>query len=80
MLSLRINKNNNDLHDILQGISWESIWQNLRRPSLGLVLFLIGLNGMFFLPLIFPYAQGYYTKMGTYRYYLLSWISIHDNK
>jgi hypothetical protein len=49
---------------------------NLRMPSLGLLIFLVGLNGMYFLPLIFPQALFEEAIGGTFRYYFLSWILV----
>jgi hypothetical protein len=50
--------------------------RNLKRPSWGLVLFLIGLNIAYFLPVIFPTYRGEVEQHGQYRYYLLARVLI----
>ncbi len=57
-------------------ISLDAIRSGLKRPSLGMALFLIGLNCLFFLPLLYPKALYQGAQAGTYRYYFLSWLLI----
>jgi len=57
-------------------VSLASIRSGLKMPSFGLILFLIGFNGMFFLPYFFPQALFADAQAGTYRYYFLSWLLI----
>jgi hypothetical protein len=54
-------------------ISLKYIFNNLKLPSIGMLLFLVGFNGMYFLPLIFPLALYQDALPSTYRYYLIAW-------
>lgn len=59
-----------------EGVSLNWIWANLKKPSLGLVLFLLGFNGMYFLPLIFPQSRYDPAQLGTFRYLFLSLVLV----
>ena len=57
-------------------ISLKWLRANLKKPSLGLGLFLLGSCGMYFLPLIFPTNQYDPSPAGTFRYLFLSLILV----
>jgi len=65
-----------DVHLPIKRVSLVSILSKLRKPSLGLLFFLLGLNGMYFLPMLFPMALRQEAQSGTYRFYMLSWFLI----
>jgi len=48
--------------------SFSDIWSKLRRPSNGLIIFLIGMNMQYILPLLIPNSRVEGAALGTYRY------------
>lgn len=67
---------NSELQGWLQGISLRSIRMHLKKPSLGLSLFLLGFNGMYFHPMIFPQSQFDPAPLRTFRYLFLSLVLV----
>ncbi len=61
---------------LFEEVSFHSIWASLTRPSFGMVLFLIGFNGTYFLPFIFPKTLYGDAQTGTYRFLIFSWVLI----
>jgi hypothetical protein len=53
-------------------VSFNWLRSNLKTPSLGLALFLLGVNGLYFHPLIFPQSRYDTAPLGTFRYIFLS--------
>lgn len=66
----------NILAQPFQTISLKSCIADLKKPSLGLSLFLVGFHCMYFLPLAFPNPLFQDLHSGTFRYYFLSWLLI----
>jgi len=73
---------NNNLYNqgtkpsLFEEVSLNSIRAHLTKPSFGMFLFLVGFNGIYFLPLIFPQSLFSGATSGSYRYLFLSWILI----
>jgi hypothetical protein len=64
------------LHQPFENITLKSIRADLKRPSVGLTLFLIGFQGMYFVPLLYPYTFFEPPPASAFRYYYLSWLLI----
>jgi hypothetical protein len=60
----------------LDKVSLKSIWADLKKPSLGLILFLIGFHGMYIVPLLFPHRLFEPSPDSAFRFYYASWLLI----
>lgn len=59
-----------------QWVSLRNLRAELRRPSIGMLIFLLGVNLLYFVPFLFPYKTLEGMRLGTMRYLFLSWFLI----